>query len=53
MSTYQELLNQKTALDHKIAVAAKYRDPLTGASWSGRGRAPKWIEGKSRADFLV
>lgn len=35
------------------SVAAKYRDPLTGASWSGRGRAPKWIEGKNRAEFLV
>ena len=90
MSTYQELLNQKAALDQQIAVArkaqakqaletvheliaefgftaqqvfpwkpvvksvaAKYRDPLTGASWSGRGRAPKWIEGKNRAEFLV
>jgi len=90
MSTYQELLAQKAALDQQIAVArkaqakqaletvheliaefgftaqqvfpwkpvvksvaAKYRDPLTGASWSGRGRAPKWIEGKNRAEFLV
>jgi DNA-binding protein H-NS len=34
-------------------VEAKYRDPKTGASWSGRGRAPKWIEGKDRAEFLV
>lgn len=22
---------------------AKYRDPKTGASWSGRGRAPAWL----------
>jgi DNA-binding protein H-NS len=34
-------------------VEAKYRDPKTGVSWSGRGRAPKWIEGKNREDFAV
>ena len=22
----------------------KYREPKTGATWSGRGRAPKWVE---------
>jgi len=34
-------------------VQAKYRDPQTGATWSGRGRAPKWIEGKEREAFEV
>ncbi len=34
-------------------VQAKYRDPVTGLSWSGRGRVPKWIEGKNREDFAV
>ena len=34
-------------------VAAKYRDPETGATWSGRGRAPKWIEGKNRQSFAI
>lgn len=90
MSTYQELLEQKKALDQQIAaarkaeakqalesihaliaefgfasqqvfpwkpqvkkVAAKYQDPETGATWSGRGKAPKWIEGKERERFLV
>lgn len=22
----------------------KYRDPQTGATWSGRGRAPQWVQ---------
>jgi DNA-binding protein H-NS len=26
-------------------IAAKYRDPSTGAVWSGRGKTPKWING--------
>ena len=32
---------------------AKYRDPATGATWSGRGRAPQWIADKNRDDFLI
>ena len=34
-------------------VAAKYRDPATGQTWTGRGKAPKWIDGKSREQFLI
>ena len=30
----------------------KYRDPKTGKTWSGRGRAPAWI-GKRRDRFLI
>jgi DNA-binding protein H-NS len=34
--------------------AAKYRDPKSGATWSGRGRAPQWIAGaKNRDGFLI
>ncbi|WP_323123378.1 H-NS histone family protein [Burkholderia alba] len=31
----------------------KYRDPKTGATWTGRGRAPAWIVGKNREHFLI
>ena len=34
-------------------VAAKYRDPATGQTWTGRGKAPKWIDGKDRAQFVI
>jgi DNA-binding protein H-NS len=34
-------------------VAAKYRDAATGKTWTGRGKAPKWIDGKDRAKFLI
>ena len=34
-------------------VAAKYRDPETGKTWTGRGLAPKWITGKDRDAFLI
>ena len=95
MTTYKELLQQREALENKIAearqheisqavsqvralvaeygltaqdvfpvgktraasvgakVAAKYRDPATGKTWTGRGKAPKWIDGKERTKFLI
>jgi DNA-binding protein H-NS len=34
-------------------VAPKYRDPISGKEWSGRGLAPKWLQGKDKADYLI
>lgn len=34
-------------------VAAKYRDPISGKTWSGRGLAPKWLAGKNKDDYLI
>jgi DNA-binding protein H-NS len=39
-------------------VAAKYRDPATGQSWTGRGLKPKWLQaalaaGKTLDDFAL
>jgi DNA-binding protein H-NS len=34
-------------------VAPKYRDTVTGQTWTGRGKAPKWIEGKDRSSFVI
>lgn len=92
MTTYQELLAQRNALDEQIKqaranevkaaletvrqivaefglsasdifaktrankgqiVAPKYRDPATGATWTGRGKPPAWIKDKDRAQFSI
>jgi DNA-binding protein H-NS len=39
-------------------VAAKYRDPLSGATWTGRGLKPKWMAeavaaGNTPSDFAI
>jgi DNA-binding protein H-NS len=34
-------------------VAAKYRDPASGATWSGRGKPPRWIAGQDRDKFAI
>ncbi|WP_423383551.1 H-NS histone family protein [Burkholderia sp. LMG 32019] len=38
----------------KVEAAPKYQDPKTGATWTGRGRAPAWIaDVKNRNRFLI
>jgi DNA-binding protein H-NS len=39
-------------------VAAKYRDPVSGSTWTGRGLKPRWLvaavdQGKTLSDFLI
>jgi DNA-binding protein H-NS len=34
-------------------LAPKYRDPLSGATWSGRGKTPKWINGFDRSQYAI
>ena len=41
-----------------VSLAAKYRDPESGAEWAGRGKTPAWMVrklegGKAKADFLI
>jgi DNA-binding protein H-NS len=52
----QDLLSEKkgTASAKKgAAVQPRYRDPHSGATWSGRGRSPRWLSGRNKDDFLI
>lgn len=59
--TAADLGAQKTTARAKKGtgkVAAKYRNPASGETWSGRGRTPKWLAdaeaaGKKRESFAV
>lgn len=42
----------KAVTKAKSELPPKYMDPKTGATWSGRGRAPAWL-GKNRTKFLI
>jgi DNA-binding protein H-NS len=44
---------ERKAKSTEIKVAAKYKDPISGKTWSGRGLAPKWLEGKDRSQFAI
>lgn len=36
-----------------VKAVPKYRDPVSGVTWSGRGKEPLWIRDKNRDDFLI
>ncbi len=49
---------KKAATKKRVAkkrgkVAPKYKNPATGETWTGRGKAPKWIAGKDRSKFAI
>ncbi|AYQ91791.1 MAG: H-NS histone family protein [Paraburkholderia tropica] len=37
----------------RVKHVAKYLDAESGRTWSGRGRMPKWLEGKCLDDYLL
>lgn len=44
--------------DGRSRVEAKYRDPVSGDTWTGRGRCPGWLDkyeksGRQRSEFLI
>ncbi|KVL70321.1 H-NS histone family protein [Burkholderia ubonensis] len=50
--TAQDIFGRKRST--QTPTTPKYRDPKTGATWSGRGKPPAWIAGaKNRNRFLI
>ena len=50
---YPRTTSGKTRKITTTKVPAKYQDPVSGKTWSGRGLAPKWLNGKNKVDFLI
>ena len=48
--TAQQLIPWQAPKKH---VTAKYLNPKSGATWTGRGKPPSWIAGKDREQFLI
>ena len=60
MGTYaislEELVEYQGGLKIKrkgVKAKPKYRDPATGAIWTGRGKPPVWLRDKNFDDFLI
>jgi DNA-binding protein H-NS len=54
--TEKDIFGRLRRAQAKRAVAGvpQYRDPKTGAEWTGHGRAPAWIkDAKDRIKFLI
>ncbi len=45
--------NKNTKMRPRAGVAPKYRDPISGKTWTGRGKAPIWIAGQDREPFAI
>jgi len=48
-----KMVKTKTGPKPGNKVAAKYRDPQSGATWSGRGKTPRWINGVDRSQYAI
>ena len=43
--TAEDLANKGKKADGTVRkVAPKYQDPVSGATWTGRGKSPKWFD---------
>jgi DNA-binding protein H-NS len=51
--TVEDIVGKRTRKTIATPVTAKYRDPDSGKTWSGRGKPPAWIAGKDRDAFLI
>lgn len=51
-------LGFKAKSEKRAKLPAKYKNPLTGETWCGRGAMPKWMSGyisngASKSDYLI
>ena len=37
----------------KSSVPAQFKNPESGETWTGRGRAPRWLDGKDKEQFRI
>lgn len=54
--TTEELVEALGGLKIKrkgVKAKIKFRDPASGATWSGRGKEPTWMRGRDREQFRV
>ena len=54
----EKAARKSAGADKRSVVAPKYRDAATGATWTGRGKQPKWLAaalkgGKKLDDFKI
>jgi DNA-binding protein H-NS len=46
-------MRKRTMKSLRKPVAPKYRNTDTGETWSGRGKPPKWMAGRDKAQFRI
>ncbi|WP_230947722.1 H-NS family nucleoid-associated regulatory protein [Burkholderia territorii] len=52
--TERDLFSKRTnQVINRAPPPAKFRNPRTGETWSGRGREPEWIRNEDRSMFRI
>ena len=53
--TVEDLSSGPRAKPTKVkgTVAPQFKNPETGETWMGRGRAPRWLDGKDKEQFRI
>jgi DNA-binding protein H-NS len=46
-------MRKRTMKSLRKPVAPKYKNNDTGETWSGRGKPPKWMAGRDKAQFRI
>ncbi len=52
-SVTPSVVTSKAPVAKKPVSAAKYMDPVSRKTWNGHGKAPAWIKGGNREEFLI
>lgn len=37
----------------KSSVPAQFKNPESGETWTGRGRSPRWLDGKDKEQYRI
>ena len=48
-----EIFDKKPSKLKGRKLEPKYRDPETGKTWAGRGRLPKFLQGKDKEQYKI
>lgn len=53
-----KVAGKRASGDKRNIVAPKYQDPISGKTWTGRGKSPAWLsaqmaEGHEKQEFLI
>ncbi|SDZ62757.1 H-NS family nucleoid-associated regulatory protein [Delftia lacustris] len=51
--TEQDVFPTRSVKSKSSVGEPKYRNPVTGSTWTGRGKPPHWILGKEREQFRI
>jgi DNA-binding protein H-NS len=53
LTTHDVMPGRAAQRARSLQGALLYQVPVSGATWSGRGRPPRWLDGKERELFRV